>query len=464
MHNTLTGRTVKCAAAKLALGALVMLALQFASLASPSHARAEEVLDAIFPAGVRIPECSPEVRGRDFTVRGPGWVMVLIRYSPYNGARAMFSPISPDGTADNFGRGLPLPAKYFQWARSWIHDRWTDAEDFGDGDSLTQQVLYVLDEPGTYPIAVRARPPCNDIAGPGYEQWNTAISVEIISGQGEPPQESDEPPAGATPPVTGSPPVSPPPGETPPSETPPVSPGPEEKIAEIWNTSNCDLTDTATLALERPAYVTRIEVWYRWQGNETSVAYDLSRNGQSIRSGNFGRAECDPSAREWCIGTDLIDANLAPGVYAIHTESAGICKNDQSGGQGFIRVFGSAASGPSDEEPQAPPPPPPVSVLGTATVAGTWDTGEGLLTLTQDGAAVSGTYTHDEGRIEGTLSGNVLDGYWGEKDSDRDCGSERLGTRHWGRIHWTFAGDGFAGQWGYCEDEPTQSWNGTRQH
>lgn len=345
MNSTFVGPAVN-ARRRLALGILVILALQLANLASASHARAEEVLNAIFPASVRIPECSPEVRGRDFTVSGPGWVILLIRYSPYNGARAAFSPISPDGTADSFGRAFPLPDKYLQWARAWVHDRWTDAEDFGDGDSLTQQALFVLDEPGTYPIAVRARPPCSDMAGPGYEQWNTAISVEVLSRQGEPPQKSDEPPA-AIPPVTGTPPGETP-TPTPRQKPPPVSPGPEEKIAEIWNTSNCDLTDAATLALDRPAYVTRIEVWYRWQGNETSIAYDLSHDGQTIRSGNFSRAECDASAREWCIGTGRIDANLAPGAYTVRTERAGICKNDQSGGQGFIRVFGSVASSPAE--------------------------------------------------------------------------------------------------------------------
>jgi hypothetical protein len=39
--------------------------------------------------------------------------------------------------------------------------------------------------------------------------------------------------------------------------------------------------------------------------------------------------------------------NLAPGVYMIRTQRAGICQNSSSGGQGFIRAFGSAAEGPA---------------------------------------------------------------------------------------------------------------------
>jgi hypothetical protein len=113
------------------------------------------------------------------------------------------------------------------------------------------------------------------------------------------------------------------------------------QIAEIWNTANCDFTDTAMLTLDRPTNLNRIEVWYKWQPNET-VSYTLSLNGKTIRSGSLVRGECDAYQRDWCIAADQINMNLAPGTYLLRTRRAGICQNSGSGGKGFIRAFGTA--------------------------------------------------------------------------------------------------------------------------
>jgi len=52
--------------------------------------------------------------------------------------------------------------------------------------------------------------------------------------------------------------------------------------------------------------------------------------------------------------------------------------------------------------------------------AGTWNTGwtgqsnsqNVMMVLQQSGDVVTGTYDHDNGRIEGTISGNLLTGTW----------------------------------------------------
>jgi len=60
------------------------------------------------------------------------------------------------------------------------------------------------------------------------------------------------------------------------------------------------------------------------------------------------------------------------------------------------------------------------------------------MTLQQSGNQVSGTYKHSDGRIEGTLSGTTLSGWWTQSNGK-------------GRIVFVFSPDfsSFTGKWGY---------------
>lgn len=98
-------------------------------------------------------------------------------------------------------------------------------------------------------------------------------------------------------------------------------------------------------------------------------------------------------------------------------------------------------------------------------VEGDWNTSEGKMTVTRlpnDDIQVS--YNQDRGRIIGSLEKTRFAGYWIEESSDRRCGSERDGSFYWGRVWFEFSADAasFEGKWGYCEDNPNASWNGTR--
>jgi hypothetical protein len=108
-----------------------------------------------------------------------------------------------------------------------------------------------------------------------------------------------------------------------------------------WNTYACEMTDTAGFMLDRSVRADRIEVWYRWRSREVSVAYTLSRNGQTLRSGVLTRGDCDPYQEKWCVATDRIDLRLPPGNYLIRTERARVCQNAGSDGNGFAKVYGS---------------------------------------------------------------------------------------------------------------------------
>lgn len=105
----------------------------------------------------------------------------------------------------------------------------------------------------------------------------------------------------------------------------------------------------------------------------------------------------------------------------------------------------------------ATPKPLPDPIRGTSI----WNLDGKRLTLRADSNGVTGSYTEDNGRLSGTISGNILDGYWGEDSSGQRCSSQRLGTYYWGRIRFVFDGPRFIGHWGYCDATPTSAWNGT---
>ena len=96
------------------------------------------------------------------------------------------------------------------------------------------------------------------------------------------------------------------------------------------------------------------------------------------------------------------------------------------------------------------------------SVNGRWQTSEGLMTLVQQGDAVSGSYPQDRGEITGMMKGPVLEGYWIEDASGQKCAVEKNGRFYWGRIRFSFAKDVFAGTWGYCDNAIDRKWTGER--
>lgn len=131
------------------------------------------------------------------------------------------------------------------------------------------------------------------------------------------------------------------------------------------------------------------------------------------------------------------------------------CDDEFSGNWNGTFVNAGTAKAP----PPAPPPSPsPLAAFGNTSV---WNFDGTRLTLRIDGNSVNGNYIEDNGRISGTMSGNTMNGYWGEDSSARRCETQRLGTFYWGRTRFEFDGERFNGLWGYCDAEPSSSWNGT---
>lgn len=96
--------------------------------------------------------------------------------------------------------------------------------------------------------------------------------------------------------------------------------------------------------------------------------------------------------------------------------------------------------------------------LGTYSWAGKWDSNWGEMVINQNGALITGTYTHDEGRINGTVSGNVFTGTWSESPSyspPNDAGDMEL----------TMSADGksFTGKWRYGSEGSWGEWEGGKR-
>jgi hypothetical protein len=114
-------------------------------------------------------------------------------------------------------------------------------------------------------------------------------------------------------------------------------------------------------------------------------------------------------------------------------------QNSESGGCGFAKVEGY-----------------PVSSF--CFWNGTWETNFGMMELQQAGEIAYGTYTHDQGRIEGTVSGDKLIGYWSESpsySSPNDAGD----------FEFIMSKDCkyFSGIWRHDSEGVWEgSWNGTR--
>lgn len=94
----------------------------------------------------------------------------------------------------------------------------------------------------------------------------------------------------------------------------------------------------------------------------------------------------------------------------------------------------------------------------TCQWTGTWDTAFGRMRLSQSGSSVSGDYDVDQGRISGTVSGQMLRGTWTEAPS-------RQPPADAGEVELTMGADcqSFSGQWRYGSSEAWRTgWFGQR--
>lgn len=113
-----------------------------------------------------------------------------------------------------------------------------------------------------------------------------------------------------------------------------------------------------------------------------------------------------------------------------------------------------AATGTSTVTPN------PTDVAYVGGFAGVWDTNWGEMTCSVNGLLVHCEYTHDQGRIDATLSGDgrTMEGQWAEYPSYSP-------PNDGGRVAFTLSKDGntISGDWSYGQGSSQGSWTGTRK-
>ena len=95
----------------------------------------------------------------------------------------------------------------------------------------------------------------------------------------------------------------------------------------------------------------------------------------------------------------------------------------------------------------------PVSAPAPAIVSlGTYDTDFNEMTIQRDGNKITGTYKWSDGRIEGTISGHTVTGWWYQSNGK-------------GKFVFNFNSDfsAFTGKWGRNDATPSGQWNGKRK-
>lgn len=84
-------------------------------------------------------------------------------------------------------------------------------------------------------------------------------------------------------------------------------------------------------------------------------------------------------------------------------------------------------------------------------INGIYNTNFNQMSLSITGNKVTGTYKWNDGRIEGTLNGTVLTGWWYQSNGK-------------GKFIFNFNNNftAFTGKWGYNDNNPSNAWNGTK--
>lgn len=112
-------------------------------------------------------------------------------------------------------------------------------------------------------------------------------------------------------------------------------------LYKVDNPAACSFTDTSKFVLEADHELTKLQTWYSWGSNEITLDYLVKRGDQTVYEGVLLRKDCDPYQSQWCQAVDeQVNRKFVKGEYSLVADTARICQNSLSGGNGFIFVYG----------------------------------------------------------------------------------------------------------------------------
>ena len=174
----------------------------------------------------------------------------------------------------------------------------------------------------------------------------------------------------------------------------------------------CSLTDTAKWTLDKEYQISLVQSWYNWAAGEKVITYSITKDGSDFLSGSMVRADCDPYQGNWCNGNHAVSKTFPAGTYELKASGAKMCL--KPGVTGTVRLYGKATGSAAAPAPSATLPAGVPTHLSSCSYSGNWNTDWGAMVLSQDGSKVMGTYTHDTGKLAGTLVDGVFVGKWSE--------------------------------------------------
>ena len=181
---------------------------------------------------------------------------------------------------------------------------------------------------------------------------------------------------------------------------------------------------------------------------------------EMIKGFLFARAKKDrdslkiatPNAICGVRGTEF-EVMFKDGVTWLNVLEGSVWFSDRSGSGEVVLNAGESATMPEGSEiPELP-------AQEAVGISGKWKTNFGTVTFIQNNDKITGTYPHDDGKIEGRLEGDFLRGKWSEAPSYKP-------PKDAGDMEFLFSEDenSFKGKWRYGFDKQTWKgdWNGSR--
>jgi hypothetical protein len=104
----------------------------------------------------------------------------------------------------------------------------------------------------------------------------------------------------------------------------------------------CGYTAASTWTLTKSLSVSKFQMWYYWQANETELPITVTKDGAPFASFTATRSACDPYQTSWCNADFAINKTFPAGTYATTIAHAYQCL--KPGGTGTVRLYSLAAT------------------------------------------------------------------------------------------------------------------------
>lgn len=99
----------------------------------------------------------------------------------------------------------------------------------------------------------------------------------------------------------------------------------------------CRQTNKSTWELQNGLTVSKFQIWYKWNQNETSLPVTILLNNEKFASFEAKRGDCDPYQTTWCNADFMVNKDFPKGVYTTEIPNSRQCL--KPGGTGTVRLY-----------------------------------------------------------------------------------------------------------------------------